>query len=79
MRLNAKDWRAGEVRLGFGPVDADANLSPVGDLVEAAANLFAHLHQLDAIGAEVIAVSPIPDTGLGVAINDRLNRAAADR
>lgn len=79
IRLAATVWQAGEARLGFGPVDADLNLSPAGDLAEAAANLFDHLHRLDATGAEVIAISPIPDTGLGQAINDRLARAAADR
>ena len=54
------------------------NLSPSGDLKEAAANLFAYLHDLDAKAAN-IAVSPVPDTGLGEAINDRLRRAAAPR
>ncbi|MBV2359056.1 threonylcarbamoyl-AMP synthase [Thalassococcus sp. CAU 1522] len=79
MRLNATDWEAGEARLGFGDVDCDLNLSPGGDLVEAAANLFEYLHRLDASGAAVIAVSPVPHRGLGVAINDRLSRAAAPR
>ena len=79
LRLNATDWRDGELRLGFGPVDCDLNLSNAGDLTEAAANLFAHLHSLDAQGADAIAVSPIPETGLGRAINDRLSRAAAPR
>ena len=78
MRLNATDWRPGELRLGFGDVDCDLNLSEQGDLVEAAANLFAHLHQLDAANA-AIAVSPIPNMGLGLAINDRLTRAAAPK
>jgi L-threonylcarbamoyladenylate synthase len=55
------------------------NLSPRGDLIEAAANLFSHLRALDAIGAKVIAVMPIPYEGLGEAINDRLARAAAPR
>ena len=55
------------------------DLSPGGDLVEAAANLFAHLRALDAVGAPVIAVAPIPLEGLGEAINDRLGRAAAPR
>jgi L-threonylcarbamoyladenylate synthase len=59
-------------------VDCDLNLSATGDLAEAAANLFHHLHALDD-GEAVIAVSPIPETGLGVAINDRLRRAAAPR
>lgn len=79
MRLNAETAHADEVLLGFGPVGAALNLSPTGDLVEAAANLFAHLHTLDAMDAAHIAVSPIPRHGLGAAINDRLNRAAAPR
>lgn len=79
VRLNATDRQAGEVLLGFGPVDTDLNLSRSGDLVEAAANLFGHLHALDALGATGIAVSPIPEVGLGRAINDRLRRAAAPR
>ena len=79
VRLDAPSAEKGEVLLGFGPVDAELNLSPSGDLTEAAANLFACLHKLDAMGAERIAVSPIPDHGLGAAINDRLRRAAAPR
>ncbi|MCT8158922.1 L-threonylcarbamoyladenylate synthase [Pseudoruegeria sp. SHC-113] len=80
VRLNAQEKRAGEVLLGFGAVEgADLNLSPAGDLLEAAANLFAMLHELDGAEAEAIAVSPIPETGLGRAINDRLRRAAAPR
>lgn len=78
VRLNASNWDLGELRLGFGKMDCDLNLSPNGDLLEAAANLFAHLHQLDAAGRP-IAVSPIPKDGLGLAINDRLQRAAAPR
>lgn len=79
MRLNAKSWHPNEARLGFGAVECDLNLSPSEDLVEAAANLFGHMHRLDAQQKTVIAVSPIPDRGLGVAINDRLKRAAAPR
>lgn len=79
VRLNARHWNDGELRLGFGGVDCDLNLSAAGDLIEAAANLFHHLHALDARGAANIAVSPIPRTGLGAAINDRLERAAAPR
>jgi L-threonylcarbamoyladenylate synthase len=79
MRLEAKAKKPGEVLLGFGAGAADLNLSPAADLTEAAANLFHHLHALDARGADVIAVSPIPDHGLGRAINDRLRRAAAPR
>lgn len=79
MRLNAHSWKPGELRLGFGPMDCDMNLSPSGDMTEAAANLFGHLHKLDAMQGDVIAVAPIPQTGLGRAINDRLHRAAAPR
>lgn len=79
VRLNVTSAEPGEVLLGFGPVAAPLNLSPSGDLTEAAANLFARLHDLDTMGADRIAVSPIPDHGLGRAINDRLRRAAAPR
>ncbi len=79
VRLNARTAEPGETLLGFGPVEAVLNLSTSGDLVEAASNLFSHLHRLDAMGADRIAVSPIPDHGLGRAINDRLRRAAAPR
>lgn len=80
VRLDAAAAAAGERLLGFGHVaGADLNLSPSGDLVEAAANLFHHLHALDLAGGGPIAVSPIPDHGLGRAINDRLRRAAAPR
>lgn len=80
LRLNATEAGAGEVLIAFGPArDAAANLSPGGDLAEAAANLFAMLHALDRSGAETIAVMPIPNHGLGEAINDRLARAAAPR
>ena len=79
MRLDARQWRDGEARLGFGTYDAPLNLSQRGDVVEAAANLFSMLHQLDADGATTIAVAPIPNIGIGEAINDRLMRAAAPR
>ncbi len=79
VRLNAISAEPGEVMLGFGPGPAVLNLSVRGDLTEAAANLFGHLHRLDAMGAARIAVAPIADHGLGVAINDRLRRAAAPR
>lgn len=59
-------------------MSCDLNLSDSADLVEAAANLFGHLHQLDAMD-KPIAVAPIPEHGLGAAINDRLRRAAAPR
>jgi len=83
LRLNADGVEAGEVLLAFGPPLAHAgamlNLSPGGDLIEAAANLFSHLRALDASGARNIAVMTIPHDGLGEAINDRLARAAAPR
>ncbi|MDK3017236.1 L-threonylcarbamoyladenylate synthase [Pseudodonghicola flavimaris] len=78
VRLNAEAPGPGELFLGFGTRDGDLNLSPGGDLAEAAAHLFGYLHRLDARGAP-IAVAPIPETGLGAAINDRLRRAAAPR
>src|SRR6056297_3664215 len=77
-QLAAGAPREGEVYLGFGPGRATLNLSAGGDLREAAANLFGHLHALDAMGRP-IAVAPVPETGLGRAINDRLRRAAAPR
>jgi L-threonylcarbamoyladenylate synthase len=82
LRLGATDVREGEALLAFGPEVPDTggpvrNLSPAGDLREAARNLFAHLSTLDAAGARAIAVMPVPATGLGEAINDRLKRAAA--
>ena len=84
VRLDATDLRPGEVLLAFGPPlpgagNRSENLSRSGDLIEAAANLFAALRRLDATGAATIAVMPIPPTGLGEAINDRLRRAAAGR
>lgn len=78
VRLDALSAGPGESHLGFGAVPGDLSLSTSGDLHEAAANLFDHLHRLDAL-AKPIAVAPIPDTGLGHAINDRLRRAAAPR
>ncbi|MEH6952280.1 L-threonylcarbamoyladenylate synthase [Nitrobacter sp. NHB1] len=85
VRLNAASLRCGEALLAFGPVDpagidtaaAVMNLSERGDLKEAATNLFGYLRALDASGAQTIAVMPVPDDGLGEAINDRLRRAAA--
>ncbi|QYX57469.1 threonylcarbamoyl-AMP synthase [Roseovarius sp. SCSIO 43702] len=79
VRLNATEARPGELLLGFGAMECDLNLSPSGDLVEAAANLFGHLHALDARAPAGIAVAPVPMKGLGLAINDRLARAAAPR
>jgi len=87
LRLNAERVERGEALLAFGTVPAEAatraaavlNLSPRGDLIEAAADLFSHLRALDASGAGTIAVMPVPRAGLGEAINDRLERAAAPR
>jgi L-threonylcarbamoyladenylate synthase len=87
LRLNAASVAAGEALLAFGPASAAGaeravralNLSPDGELIEAAANLFAHLRALDSAGASAIAVMPVPREGLGEAINDRLKRAAAPR
>ena len=79
LRLNAIDATADEFLIGFGRVDGDLNLSPSGDLLEAAARLFDLLHQADASAKSRIAVAPIPEQGLGAAINDRLKRAAAPR
>ena len=84
LRLDATGAGPREALLGFGPKVPEGaavtlNLSPSGDLTEAAANLFAQLHALDRPGLEAIAVMPIPETGLGAAINDRLRRAAAPR
>ncbi|SFU03781.1 L-threonylcarbamoyladenylate synthase [Sedimentitalea nanhaiensis] len=78
VRLNATAARKGETLLGFGAMGCDLNLSRGADLAEAASNLFAHLHKLDQTGRP-IAIAPVPNTGLGVAINDRLRRAAAPR
>ena len=87
VRLEARDVRPGEVLIRFGgtalPGEKDAalvlDLSPAGDLAEAAANLFGYMKRADALGAAAIAFSPIPAVGLGEAINDRLQRAAAPR
>jgi len=83
LRLNASEAEPGEALLAFGAAPAsDAltlNLSPRGDLIEAATNLFSHLRALDASGAKTVAVMRVPRKGLGEAINDRLARAAAPR
>jgi L-threonylcarbamoyladenylate synthase len=80
LRLEATEPREGEIYLGFGQHDFGPHtLSARGDVVEAAANLFRMLHELDAAGAAAIAVAPVPMEGLGEAINDRLRRAAAPR
>ncbi len=81
LRLDAREPQPGEAYLGFGAHWAGdgLNLSEGGNLREAAANLFAYLRRLDRSDVERIAVAPIPDEGLGEAINDRLRRAAAPR
>lgn len=78
LRLGATSPRRGEALLGFGPAcgEATLNLSPSGDLDEAAANLYAMLHALDRAEFTAIAVAPIPHEGRGAAINDRLARGA---
>ncbi len=85
VRLDARTTNSGEAILDFGgqlageAAEARLDLSPSRDLAEAAANLFAYLRKLDATGASGIAVARIPASGLGAAINDRLQRAAAPR
>lgn len=86
LRLQATTVRDGEAFIAFGAVPESMensgkilNLSPRGDLIEAASNLYAYLRELDASGATVIAVAPIPGEGLGEAIRDRLARAAAPK
>jgi len=83
LRLNAEAPRDGEALLAFGPAPEFSgltlNLSPRGNLIEAAANLFSQLRALDASGAKTVAVMKVPHKGLGEAINDRLARAAAPR
>lgn len=83
LRLAATSLEAGEAGLDFGGIFSKADnvldLSAAADTMEAAANLFSHLRALDARGFATIAVAPIPEAGLGEAINDRLRRAAAER
>ncbi len=83
LRLDALSLLPGEAGLDFGatfgPADRVLDLSPKGDVIEAAANLFSHLRRLDSLGCATIAVAPIENKGLGEAINDRLKRAAAER
>ena len=78
LRINAATRQPGEFFIGFGKIaDCDLNLSPAGDLREAAANLFAFLRRADAApGYTGLAMSPVPEHGLGLAINDRIRRAA---
>ncbi len=77
LRLNVTDAPDHEYLIGFGPVAGDANLSAAGDLAEAAARLFDLLHRADTSAKPRIAVAPVPEQGLGAAINDRLRRAAS--
>lgn len=76
VRLNAGSASADEFHIGFGDVAGDASLSPSGDLAEAAALLYALLHMAAGARQPRIAVAPIPESGIGAAINDRLRRAA---
>ncbi len=81
VRLNAKEFRENEIFIGFGPMPPDLqphfNLSATGDLIEAASMLFAIMHEADKTATKSIAFAPIPMSGLGITINDRLVRAAA--
>ena len=79
LRLNARTSDRDEYHIGFGLVAGDRNLSPHADLAEAASMLFAALHDADASGKPRIAVAPIPETGIGIALNDRLARAASGK
>jgi L-threonylcarbamoyladenylate synthase len=79
LRLCASSANEDEFLIGFGAVAGEANLSASGDLTEAASRLFDLLHEADSSQWKRIAVAPIPEEGLGAAINDRLHRAAADR
>ncbi|MES2916551.1 MAG: L-threonylcarbamoyladenylate synthase [Pseudomonadota bacterium] len=81
VRLNATDAAIGEILVGFGPVKGALSLSETGDLAEAAARLFALLREADRLAGPGgrIGFAPVPETGLGLAINDRLRRAAAPR
>jgi len=76
VRLNAIQPEPGEWHIGFGAIEGNDNLSASGDLAQAAANLFDALHRADASAALSISVAPIPHEGIGVAINDRLQRAS---
>ena len=77
LRLDARSAEDDEYLIGFGAIAGDSSLSPSGDLVEAAARLFDLLHEAEASSKARIAVAPVPPAGLGIAINDRLSRAAA--
>jgi L-threonylcarbamoyladenylate synthase len=77
LRLEAEAAEPSEWLIGFGPVGGDSSLSASGNLVEAASKLFESLHEAERSARPRIAVAPVPDRGLGAAINDRLRRAAA--
>jgi L-threonylcarbamoyladenylate synthase len=77
VRLAAEQAEADEFFIGFGPVQGVCSSSPPGDSAQAAARLYTCLHEAARSGLPRIAVAPVPDDGLGVAINDRLRRAAA--
>ncbi len=77
VRLDAEEAREGEFLIGFGDVAGDCSLSESGDMAQAAARLYACLHDAAASGKPRIAIAPIPRHGIGAAINDRLRRAAA--
>lgn len=79
LRIDAAKARPQEYMIGFGAIAGDDNLSPAGSLEEAAARLFHALHRAEASAKPAIAVAPIPERGMGQAINDRLRRAAAPR
>jgi len=77
LRLNATSADKDEFLIGFGAIAGDASLSQTGDLIEAAAHLFDLLHQADESRKPRIAIAPIPEEQIGIAINDRLRRAAS--
>lgn len=77
LRLDVTEPAGDEYHIGLGAMTCDFNLSATGDLAEAAARLFAALHEADASASPRIAVAPVPHAGIGIAINDRLSRAAA--
>lgn len=79
LRLNAETARADEWMIGFGAVEGDDTLSTSGDVQEAASRLFHALHRAEGSRKGGIAVAPVPNEGIGIAINDRLKRAAAPR
>ena len=79
LRMNATRKQKGEIFIGFNTPHADFHLTKTGNLEEAAAHLFDMLHLADKQNPLAIAVAPIPNIGIGEAINERLERAAAPR